>query len=43
MIHPSAQVDSTATLGPNVVIGPDCVIGAGTKIYDSTIMARTVI
>jgi mannose-1-phosphate guanylyltransferase len=43
MIHPSAKVDPSAQLGPNVVVGADCVIGAGNRIYDATILARTVV
>jgi len=43
MIHPSAKVDPTATLGPNVVVGENCVIGPGVRVYDSTILARTVV
>ena len=42
-VHPTAKVDPTANLGPNVVIGADSVIGPGSKIYDATILPRTVI
>lgn len=42
-VHPSAKVDPSAVLGPNVVIGADCVIGPGSKIYNSTILARTIV
>lgn len=42
-VHPSATVDPTSTLGPNVVIGAGCVVGPGCKVYDSTILPRSVI
>ena len=43
MIHPSAQVDPSAIIGPNVVIGEHCIIGPGTRILNSTVMAKTTI
>lgn len=42
-IHESAKVDPTSTIGPNVCIGSNCEIGPGSKIYDSTILAKTVV
>ena len=43
MIHPSAKVDKTCVIGPNVVIGENCVIGQGCRIYNSTILSNTII
>ena len=43
IIHPSAEVDPTAQLGPNVVIGEGCRIEAGVKIRNSAIHAGTKI
>ena len=43
IIHPSAKVDETAVLGPNVVIGADCVIGKGVRIYNSAIFSGTTV
>jgi len=37
-IHPSAQVDSTAKLGPNVSIGANAVIGKGARIVNSLVL-----
>lgn len=37
-IHPTAVVDSTAKIGPNVSIGSYCVIGAGARIRESIIL-----
>lgn len=42
-VHSSAKVDPSAVLGPNVVVGAECNIGPGSKIYDSTILPRTVV
>ena len=42
-IHPSAEVDPTSVIGPNVVIGERCRVGPGNKIYDATILSKTVI
>lgn len=41
-IHPSANVDSEATIGKNVYIGPACVISKGAKIGDNTILTGNV-
>ncbi|XP_053987243.1 mannose-1-phosphate guanyltransferase alpha-A [Hylaeus anthracinus] len=38
-IHPSATVDSTAVLGPNVSIGPNAIIARGVRIKESIILA----
>lgn len=37
-IHPTAEVDRTAVLGPNVSIGPKAIIGAGARIKESIIL-----
>ncbi|CAH1252936.1 GMPPA [Branchiostoma lanceolatum] len=37
-IHPSANVDSTAVLGPNVTVGANVTIGPGTRIRESIIL-----
>ena len=43
-IHPSAVVDSTATIGENVHVGPNAVIGKDATIGDNTVVgACTVI
>ena len=38
LIHPTAEVDKTAVLGPHVTIGPDCKVGPGARIKDSTLL-----
>ncbi|XP_067006099.2 mannose-1-phosphate guanyltransferase alpha-A [Anabrus simplex] len=38
-IHPTATVDSTATLGPNVSIGSNAVIGPGVRIRESIVLS----
>jgi UDP-3-O-[3-hydroxymyristoyl] glucosamine N-acyltransferase len=43
-VHPSAVVDATAKIGPNVHIGPNAVIGKNSTIGESSIIgAGTVI
>lgn len=37
-IHPSANVDATATVGNNVSIGPGVVVQAGARIGDGTVL-----
>jgi mannose-1-phosphate guanylyltransferase len=37
-IHPSARVDPTAVLGPNVSIDANCIIEAGTRIKEAVIL-----
>ena len=37
-IHPSAKVNPTAVLGPNVTIDANCVIGEGVRIKESVIL-----
>lgn len=32
IIAPTAEVDSSAVIGPNVVIGPYCKVGKGVRI-----------
>lgn len=39
LIHPTAEVDKTAVLGPHVTIGPGCKVGPGARIKDSTLLA----
>lgn len=38
-IHPSAVIDSTATIGKNVSIGPFCVVGADAEIGAGTALS----
>jgi len=42
-IHPSATVDTTATLGPNVSIGAGAVIGPGVRIRESIVLSGATI
>ena len=43
-IHPSAVVDSGATLGEGVSIGPYCVVGSGGTLHDGvTLIAHVVV
>lgn len=37
-IHPSAKVDPTAVLGPNVSIDANCVIEAGVRVKEAVIL-----
>lgn len=41
IIHPTAKVDPTAVIGPNVSIGENCVVGAGTRIKNSILFAKS--
>jgi mannose-1-phosphate guanylyltransferase len=41
IVHPSAQVDESASLGPNVVIGKNCKIGKGVRISNTCILGGT--
>jgi len=41
LVHPSANVDSTSVIGPNVVIGENCVIMRGARISDACILSKT--
>ena len=43
MIHPSAKVDETAVIGPNVSIGENCVVEAGARIKDTCVFPGTLI
>jgi len=43
LIHPSAKVDGSSVLGPNVVIGADCVVARGVRLQDTVVMSRCVI
>ncbi|KAL6046118.1 GMPP [Balamuthia mandrillaris] len=38
IIHPEAQVDETALIGPNVTIGKGVVVGKGVRIMNSIIL-----
>nr|XP_006816013.1 PREDICTED: mannose-1-phosphate guanyltransferase alpha-A-like isoform X2 [Saccoglossus kowalevskii] len=38
-IHPSAIVDSTATLGPNVTVGVGVCVGPGVRVRESILLA----
>ena len=42
-IHPTAIIDSSADIGPNVLVGPYCVIGAGVRIGAGTELGPHVI
>lgn len=42
-IHPSATVDTTAVLGPNVSIGAGAVIGAGVRIRESIVLSGAAV
>ncbi|XP_060774959.1 mannose-1-phosphate guanyltransferase alpha-B isoform X1 [Neoarius graeffei] len=37
-IHPTANIDSTAVLGPNVSIGKGVIIGAGVRLRESIVL-----
>ncbi|KAK2708917.1 hypothetical protein QYM36_014523 [Artemia franciscana] len=41
-IHPTAVVDETALIGPNVSIGHHVVIGPGTRVHNSIILGSSV-
>ncbi|XP_052234377.1 mannose-1-phosphate guanyltransferase alpha-A-like isoform X2 [Dreissena polymorpha] len=42
-IHPSAQVNETAVLGPNVTIGKNCMLGDGVRVRDSVVLDGAVL
>lgn len=42
-IHPTAQIDNTAVLGPNVSIGKGVIIAPGVRIRESIILDNSVI
>ncbi|XP_043471626.1 mannose-1-phosphate guanyltransferase alpha-A [Leptopilina heterotoma] len=42
-IHPTALVDSTSVLGPNVSIGPKAFIGPGVRIRESIVLGNAQI
>ncbi|KAL0268220.1 UNVERIFIED_CONTAM: hypothetical protein PYX00_010246 [Menopon gallinae] len=42
-IHPTACIDSTAVLGPNVSVGKDAVIGPGVRVRESIILSGAVL
>jgi len=43
LIHPTAQVDSSSVIGPNVTIGEKCIIMRGVRISNSCVQSRTLI
>lgn len=43
LIHPTAKVDSSSVIGPNVVIGENCTIARGVRLADACIMSKTLI
>ncbi len=43
LIHPTAKVDSSSVIGPNVVIGENCTIARGVRLSDTCIMSKTLI
>lgn len=42
-IHPTAQVDASSVIGPNVSIMENCIIGPGVRVRDSIILQNVVI
>lgn len=42
-IHPTAEIDNSAVLGPNVSIGKNVVIGPGVRIRESIILDDSII
>jgi len=40
-IHPSAEVDCTAVLGPNVSIGKNVKVGAGARVRESILLGNS--
>lgn len=42
-IHPTAKVDASSVIGPNVSIMENCLIGPGVRIKDSIILQNAVI
>ena len=42
IIHPTAQLEDGAVLGPNVVIGPDVMIGRGTYVSPGAVIGPGV-
>jgi mannose-1-phosphate guanylyltransferase len=43
VIHPTATIDESALIGPNVSIGENCVIEAGARIQNSVILPNAKI
>ena len=43
LIHPTAKVDSSSVIGPNVVIGENCVIARGVRLSDTCVMSKSLI
>lgn len=43
LIHPSAKVDASSVIGPNVVIGENCIIANGVRISEACIFSKTQI
>ena len=42
-IHPSAIIDASAQLAPDVLVGPNCVIGRNVSIDSGTVLSANVI
>lgn len=42
-IHPTAKVDSTAVLGPNVSIGANVTIGPGVRVRESIVLGNSTL
>lgn len=43
MIHPTAKVDQSSVIGPNVVIGENCTIARGVRLSDTCVMSKCLI
>lgn len=43
LIHPSAKVDSSSVIGPNVVIGENVTVQRGARLSDCCILSKTLI
>jgi sugar O-acyltransferase (sialic acid O-acetyltransferase NeuD family) len=40
VVHPTAHLAASVTLGPGVIVAPAAVIGAGTQVGEHTLVAR---
>ncbi len=43
LLHPTAIIDDTADLAPDVAVGPYCVIGPGVSVADGTTLGTHVV